>query len=290
MNTAFVVDSTGTLSQDLLDQDNIYELTLSTTFPDGTTYTDTRDDKKTIEFYETMTASKDLPTTSQPSPQQYTEILDDIKAKGYEHVIFILLSSKISGALQSAKVVAEDYADDFHTYFIDSKGTSLLIENLVEQGMTLLDEGLDHQTVCDKLRWVAEQTDIFVVVEDLKNLVKGGRLSKGESLMGNLLRIKPILIIDKNGEVKPYEKVRTLNKALKRMEDIVDEKMKLFDDKAKICFAHANREKKVAKEIEKLQVKYPNTSFRSDFLTVILGTHSGEGAIGVGVIPYASKD
>lgn len=287
MKTAFLVDSTGTLSTDLLNHENVFQVTLSSTFPDGTSYTDTRDDKKTIEFYKKMSASKELPKTSQPEPAQFIEAFDQIKAAGFDNVIVVVLSSQISGTFQTAQMIAQDYEDDFDTYFIDSKGASLVIESIVEQGLTLMDHGLDIETVCEKLRWVADESDIFLMVEDLKNLSKGGRLSKGESLVGNLLNIKPILIIDSEGLVKPYEKVRTTKRALKRLNELIDEKMQKYDNNAKICFAHANEEAKVMKQIEKLQVKYPETIFRADFLSIIIGTHTGEGAVGFGVIPYA---
>lgn len=289
-NTAIVVDSTGSLSNELLNEPYIYQVTLNAVFPDGDVYTDTNSETKSIEFYNRMSSGSDLPKTSQPEPAQFIEVFNDIKKHGYENVIFIHLSSAISGTFQTAQMLAQDYEEDFNSYFIDSKGTSLVMENLVEQALVLLDKNVDLDTITEKLQWVADEAIIYLMVENLNTLAKGGRLSKSESLVGNLLSIKPILIVDERGTIEPFEKVRTSKRALKRMNELLDARMKKYNSNAKIFFAHANNEKKVLKQINKLQVTYPDTMYRVAFLTMIIGAHVGEGAIGTAVVPDVTDE
>lgn len=285
MNTAILVDSTGSLSNELLKEPYIYQVNLSATFSDGDTYTDTNSETKSIEFFNKISTASEIPSTSQPEPAQFIEALDDIKQQGFDNVLFIHLASALSGTFQTARMISKEYENDFNSYFVDSKGSSFVIEDLVEQALVLLDRGLSLDTIVEKLQWVSDNTDIYLMVEDINYLVKGGRLSKGESLLGNLLSIKPILIINDQGKIEPLEKVRTTNRALKHMNSLVDKQMQRFDGKAKIIFAHANREEKVLKQISSLQAKYPETIYRTGFLTVIIGAHVGEGAIGTAVIP-----
>lgn len=289
MNTAIVVDSTGSLSNDLLNEPYIYQVNLNVTFSDGEIYTDSSSETKAKEFFQKLANSKALPKTSQPEPGQFIEVLDDIKQKGYENVLFIHLSSALSGTLQTAKMLAKEYKNDFNSYFVDSTGTSFVIESLVEQALILLERGTAMEDVVEKLEWVAKESDIYLVVEDLSYLVKGGRISKGSSMIGNFLNIKPILLVPEEGNIELFEKVRTTKRALKRMNEVLIEKMEKYDGKAKIAFAHANAEKQVLKQIGKLQTKYPDTMYRSGFLTVIIGAHVGEGAIGCAVIPLVTE-
>lgn len=289
-NTAIVVDSTGSLSNELLKEPYIYQVNLTATFADGTIFTDTNDETKAIEFLNKMNSSSELPKTSQPEPAQFVEVLDDIKKQGYENVLFIHLASAISGTFQTAQMIAKDYADDFNSYFIDSKSSSFVIEDLAEQALVLLDKGVPLNTIVEKLQWAADQADVFLMVENLNNLAKGGRLSKGEALVGNLLSIKPILIINKDGYIEPYEKVRTTNRALKRMNKLIDQQMKRFDSNAKIIFSHANCEKRALKQVKALQATYPDTTYRVGFITMIISAHVGEGALGVSVVPNVTHE
>lgn len=289
MKTAIVVDSTGSLSNDLLNEPYIYQVNLNVTFSDGEIYTDSSSETKAKEFFQKLANSKAIPKTSQPEPGQFIEVLEDIKQKGYENVLFIHLSSALSGTLQTAKMLAKEYENDFNSYFVDSTGTSFVIESLVEQALILLERGTAMEEVVEKLEWVAKESDIYLVVEDLSYLVKGGRISKGSSMIGNFLNIKPILLIPEEGNIELFEKVRTTKRALKRMNEVLIEKMEKYDGKAKIAFAHANAEKQVLKQIGKLQTKYPDTMYRSGFLTVIIGAHVGEGAIGCAVIPLVTE-
>lgn len=289
MKTAIVVDSTGSLSNDLLNEPYIYQVNLNVTFSDGEIYTDSSSETKAKEFFQKLANSKAIPKTSQPEPGQFIEVLEDIKQKGYENVLFIHLSSALSGTLQTAKMLAKEYENDFNSYFVDSTGTSFVIESLVEQALILLERGTAMEEVVEKLEWVAKESDIYLVVEDLSYLVKGGRISKGSSMIGNFLNIKPILLVPEEGNIELFEKVRTTKRALKRMNEVLIEKMEKYDGKAKIAFAHANAEKQVLKQIGKLQTKYPDTMYRSGFLTVIIGAHVGEGAIGCAVIPLVTE-
>jgi len=285
MNTAFIVDSTGSLTDELLNHPDVYQVVLKVTFPDGEVFTDTNDEQLTKKFYNRMVESNTIPTTSQPEPGQYIHIMDELVEKNYDNVLFIHLSSKLSGTMQTAQMIANQYKDKINPYFVDSKGTSFIIENLLLQGQRLIRAGNDLDTVVEKLQWSADRAYIYVMLEDLDNLVKGGRLSKGSALVGGLFNIKPILIIDENGEVKMFEKVRTTKRVYKRYYELIDEAYKKYGGKIDVIFAHGNEKKELEKVLNNVKEKYPELNYRFGFLTPILGTHGGQGAKGMGIVP-----
>jgi len=285
MSTAIIVDSTATLSDELLNHPDVYQVVLKVTFPDGEVFTDTNDERLTKKFYNRMVESDTIPMTSQPEPGQYIKVMDELVKKDYDNVLFIHLSSKLSGTMQTARMVANQYKDKINSYFVDSKGTSFVIENLLLQGQRLLKAGNDLDTTVEKLQWAADRAFIYVMLEDLDNLVKGGRLSKGSALVGGLLNIKPILIIDESGEVKVFEKIRTTKRAYKRYYELIDEAYEKYDGKIDIIFAHGNEENELEKVLNNVKEKYPELNYRFGFLTPILGTHGGQGAKGLGIVP-----
>lgn len=287
LKTAFVVDSTGSLSDKLLDHPDIYQVNLTVSFPDGEEFMDTNDENETKRFYTRMEKSQSLPKTSQPEPGQYIALLDDIVEKNYEHVYFIHLSSKLSGTMQTAQLIAQEYTERIHSHFIDSKGTSYVIENLVIQGLQLTQEGFSPEEIVDKLQWVADHATIYVMVEDLSNLVKGGRLSKGAATLGNVLNVKPILVIDSKGEVNVFKKVRSTKRVYRQWMHLIQEAYEKYSGKISVAFAHGDVLDEILPVKEEVQSHFPDLNYRYGYLTPILGAHGGKGAKGMGIIPIA---
>ena len=288
MKSAILVDSTSTLTDELLNNPDIYQVNLQVTSPDGTVFTDTSDKSNIIEFYNKLQSSDDLPTTSQPEPGQFIEQLTKIKEQGYDQVFFIHLSKELSGTMQTAQMMAKEFEDDFDSCFIDSQSTSVIMKELVEKCLVLLEKGYDADTIVEKLNWVAEETKVFVAIENLENLIKGGRLSRTSGMIGNLLKIKPILLLDKTVEV--YEKVRTSKRMIKRMRELIDEEYERFNGDCDFFFAHGNVEDEILDLMNQVKEKYPEQKYYQDLLTPILGTHGGTGCKGIAVIPHIKLD
>ena len=285
MKTAIITDSTATLSEKLKEHPAVFQVFPSLEFEDGETFTDQPDSISPKEFYRKLTEVDTLPTTAQPSPAQFIDILDTIVAQGYDHVIFIHLSQKFSGTLDTARMIAHDYNDRLKSYFINSKGVSLVMRNMIEQTLRLLDEREDIESIIDDLNWLAEQSTIYLMVEDLDNLVKGGRLGHASAFIGNLMQIKPLLKIGADGSVEMFEKIRTKRRVYKRFIELIEEEMDHFDNNAQLYFAHGDAHDDIMTVIELLKKKYPEQSYTLDTLTPIIGVHGGKGTIGMAVVP-----
>lgn len=287
MKTAIIIDSTAYASKDIVNHPDVYELKMTARFEDGVEFIDSSDPTIQEEFYAKLQESERLPTTSQPSPGKYIELVEEIIEKGYEQLICIHISQPFSGVYQTAKMITKDYADRIDSVVVDSKGTSLVIEYLVIQALEMLAKGLVLQDIYEKLEWVARESTIYLTVADLENVVKGGRLGPNQAKVGNLLKIKPLLFVDENGEVQLLDNIRTDKRINRRLAQIAEEAVKDYPNGIMLGFAHAVDEERMAASIEEVSKAVPNNSYQTATLGPVIGTHTGAGTIGMGTIPIA---
>lgn len=289
MKIAYIVDSTAGITEELLSHPDVYIMNLTVRFANGIIYEDTTDDEKVKKFYRILKEQKELPTTAQPSPGDYYQLLDQLVAKGYEGVIAIHLSSRLSGTYQTANMVMQEYADRLKIAVIDSKAVSVVIENILEQAIELQEKGLSFDELVEQMNWIAEHAHIYMMIEDLSNLVKGGRLSTTNAFLGGLLQIKPLLEFTDEGEVKLFEKIRTEKRVYLRWEELVEEALDNYPAGIHLRFAHADAFEAVSVVQDQMKQKFPQIlSFKIGYLTPVIGVHGGNGVKGIAIIPKAN--
>jgi DegV family protein with EDD domain len=179
-----------------------------------------RDDTEldTSTFLKMLVASKELPTTSAPSPALYTPIFQQAHDQN-ESVLVICPSALVSGTFRSATVVAQDFPDN-DIRIIDSKSIGGGLASLVLQASAWAREGRNaDQIETGIVNLVAREKNYFVV-DTLEFLYKGGRIGGAKALFGSVLQVKPILKLQ-NGQAEPVESQRTQKKALARLVEIV---------------------------------------------------------------------
>lgn len=289
MKTALVVDSSASINDELRENPDVYVVNLSVNFPNGKTYIDTTDEEKNVEFYELLESSEDIPTTSQPTGAEYIKILDEIVDKEYDQVIMILLSSAISGTYATGVSIAKAYEDKLDIRVVDSKGTSFLIENMLQQALEMLDRDYNLDKIEEKLNWVADNSIIYASIENLTHIVKGGRISGITGSLGNMLSVKPILYFN-DGKVEIYKAVRTNKRVYKTFANLVDEAIEAADYDIDIAFAHGNCEEDILEIKQMVEEKHTHLDYRIGFLTIMLATHGGPGTKGMGIIARAPLD
>lgn len=164
------------------------------------------------DFYKLLISSKDFPKTSQPSPQDFAEIFEDVKAKGDE-IICILLSSALSGTCQSAHL-AKDMVDYDGIHIIDSLAATAMIKFMGNHAAKLVKEGLSAQEIVQKIEAMKGKIKVVAGLDTLEYLCKGGRLSKASATIGELANLKPIITVTEEGKVSVIGKCLGKNKAL----------------------------------------------------------------------------
>ncbi|MBT9776531.1 DegV family EDD domain-containing protein [Clostridium sp. MCC353] len=166
-------------------------------------------------FYEILEEGGELPTTSQPSPDAFVEIFDEIKAAGDEAVV-MTISSELSGTYQSACIAKEICGYD-KIYVIDSKLVTLSLQLLVRRAMELREEGKNGKEIAGLLESDKKNFSFYGVIGDLSFLERGGRLPKSGAVVGSMLNLKPIIKIKEDGKIKLVGVARGLNGAFSKI-------------------------------------------------------------------------
>lgn len=280
MKLAVITDSSAFLSDSLRGNDHLFVLDIPVVIA-GETYVEGKN-LTASEFYEKMAASDDLPKTSQPSVAELEETLTRLASEDYTHVLGLFLSSGISGFYQNIQYIKDEFPD-LKIAFPDSKITSAPLGLMVENALTWAAEGQDFEEILLKIQRQIDGTSAFIVVDNLNHLVKGGRLSNGAAILGNLLSIKPILYFNDAGVIEVFEKIRTEKKAIKRLIEVVEEKT--ASASYQIIVIHGNAEEKA----ESLRQQLIEAGIADDISLAtfgsVIGTHLGEGSVALAYIP-----
>lgn len=268
-----VTDSTTDLSPDIIEELNIHVVPLTVTL-NGETYRD-KIDIASAEFIEKMEAASELPKTSQPAVGQFVELYDKLGEDGSQ-VLSIHMTSGMSGTHASAASAAK--MTSTHVEVIDS---TFMAGALGFQVVAAAEMAQSNQYTMDEIvarvNEVREHSHLYVVVQTLENLVKGGRIGKATGLIGSLLNIKPIASLA-NGVYTPVAKVRSQSQIIKTLtkyfqEDVAGKAVK------GVVISHANAVE-LANSLKDSIYKisgYENIQIQET--TAVISTHTGAGAI-----------
>lgn len=275
MKIAIVTDSTAYLPPATLKEYNIYTTSLNVVFEDEAFKEGI--DLSTEAFYEKVRDSKELPTTSQPAIGEMIQLYEEL-SKDYDTVISIHLSEKFSGTFRAAQT-ANELVEGIEVYAVDS-GISTMAQGFqVVEAAKMAREGKSVEAIIQRLELMRENTRAYFMVADLSHLQRGGRLSGAQALVGSLLNIKPVLHITE-GLILPFEKIRSKKKALKRLLNLLDEDTQNKSVK-EVVFIHANNEEG-AQELKQIyEEKYPHIKTHLSYFGPVIGTHLGEGSLGI---------
>ncbi len=279
MKLAVVTDSTAFLSEDALKNPNLFVIPIPVIL-DGKLYNEGID-IEADQYYDLLKNSQEFPTTSQPALGEALMLYEEIGKKGYDTIISIHLSSGISGFVANLNSI-KDSVLGVNIIPYDSKITSMPMGNMVETILKMNAKGCTLEEMLDQLNQIRENTNAYMIVEDLNNLVRGGRLTNGAALVAGLLKIKPVLTFD-DGKIMLFEKIRSSKKAFARAEDVIGQRMREINQPVKLYVIHANSLAVAQEEKQKLQEKYPNATVEIGHFGPVIGTHLGEKAIGLAI-------
>ncbi len=275
MKTAVVTDSTAYIPKDIRDKWNIHMIPLNVIF--GNEVYQEEIDITWSQFYEEV-QTKELPTTSQPPIGHFVELFESL-SKDYDAVICVHLSSGISGTFQGA-VTASTMVEGIAVYPFDSEISCTVQGFYAIEAAKLASRGEDVASIMARLADMKQTSRAYFMVDDLSHLHRGGRLSSAQAFIGSILQIKPLLHFD-NKVIVPFEKIRTRKKAMKRMVDLLGEDVPSGSEYQAVII-HANREEEAKEWRRELAAMYPNVEFSIGYFGAVIGTHLGEGAMGLG--------
>lgn len=234
------------------------------------------------EFYQKLLASDKLPTTSQTPPGVMYDKLSEA-AKEYDTVIYFTLSSKASGQYNNARFNAEQIMEenpDADIRIVDTMNFSVFIGETVILCRKLLNDGVSVDDAISQSMKFMDNHDAYVLVDDLKFLEMGGRITKTAAIVGGLLDIKPVLGI-REGLVAPLEKLRGKKKMYKKLMELIRENPEFDEASGEFYIVDSNSDYGDAMiEAIKEEFGVEGVVRRYEFGPII-GTHIGNGAVGV---------
>ena len=236
------------------------------------------------EFYQKLESSKNLPTTSTPSPEDYLLHYEEAKKAG-DDVIVITLASALSGTYQCANL-AKDMANYSRIFIIDSEQATISQAMLVRYAIKLRDEGKTAEEIVNYLNDIKDRVVILAMVDTLEYLHKGGRLSKSLAIAGNVLKLKPIISLDK-GSVSLIGKAHGINASIKTILKLIDDYD--IDLSEQIIFGYTADPTQGILFKERVDIKYKLKDTRLYPIGTVIGTHAGPGAFAIAFISKNKK-
>ncbi|MDT3394048.1 MAG: DegV family protein [Bacillota bacterium] len=288
MKIAVVTDSTAYLTEQQVKDHHLFVVPIPVIL-DGQVY-DEGVDITTEEFYQKLKTSETFPSTSQPPLGEMLKLYEDLGNEGYDAVISIHLASTISGFVTTLKNAASTI-DNIQVVPYDSGITVMLMGYLaMEAARMARDPEVTVDQIIARLDDLKSTMDECFIVNDLQNLVRGGRLSNASAFIGSMLKIKPLLTFDADtNKITAFEKVRSLKKAYARAEQIFAETAERLDYPLRALIIHANDEPAAIAWRDKLQANYPDLPIDISYFGPVIGTHLGEKAIALAWIKDFDK-
>jgi DegV family protein with EDD domain len=239
-------------------------------------------DLTTEEFLARLTASTQLPRTSQPSIGDFQEVYQRL-ARETNRIVSIHLSAKFSGTVETARLAADSLRDHCRIEVIDSRSVSMGLGMAVLAAARAAGEGADLEEVAEAARSVSGRLGVAVALETLEYLKRGGRIGRAEAFLGSLLHVRPIVTI-RDGETYPLSRARTRARALAQVYELAMS----HPDIEEVAVMHASSPQEAESLAGRVRAEHPQVPVHVGRLGPAISVHGGPGIIGMAVL-HAEK-
>ena len=275
-NIAILTDSTANLPMEWAKRHAIRVIPLKI-HSGGETYLDGID-LTTDEFYKQLCASKSLPTTSQPSIQDFLESFNSLADEGATGIVAPLISSGISGTVDSAQAAARLFTR-VPVEIIDTHITSVGLVMIVHAAAQAAQQGASLQDVRQTVEKVITRLQVFFAVDTLEYLHRGGRINGASRYFGTALDIKPILSFNSEGKIDALDRVRTKKKALQRLIALAEQQAN--GHLVHVGIVHSNAPQAAQDFKGEVEKRLDCSEIFAVEFSPVIGVHVGPGTIGI---------
>lgn len=271
---AIVVDSTAYLPPEVVDQYNLHVVPLLVNWEDQSLRDNV--DIKPNDFYARLKTAKTMPTTSQPSPGDF-KVAFEKAAETAEAIVCLTISQPLSGTYASA-IAAQPMVEGVPIEVVDSRSTTMGLGFMALAAVRAAANGADYKEAADAARVLIPKMRVVFVVDTLEFLHRGGRIGGASRYIGTMLSIKPILHLH-DGKIEPLERVRTKNKAVAQMLQIMSNET--AGKKTHAAVIHAAAPAEADQIFARVQGQIAPESLYLSEISPVIGTHTGPGAVSV---------
>ena len=235
------------------------------------------------QFYQRLKDNADI-ATSQPTPDSILKMWDKL-LKEYDQIIHIPMSSGLSGSCSTAMMLAGEDEYEGKVFVVDNRRISVTQYQSVKDAQMLAAMGMDGTQIKKRLEETAADSVIFITVDTLKYLKKGGRITPAAAALGTLLKIKPVLII-LGEKLDSFAKARTMKQAKTRMMNAIQKELdgRLHDSECRNChlaIAHTDNEEAALEFKKEVEERFPNADVYMAPLSLSIACHIGPGSLAV---------
>lgn len=235
------------------------------------------------QFYELLSHSPVLPTTSQPSPVDFLEVYKRLNEEPDVQIISIHISSDLSGTYQSAVLAKSLLNEKADVTTIDSRTTSYGMGGIVVAAAEAAKQGKSKEECITLIQSLMDRSKLYFLVDTLEYLQRGGRIGKVAALLGSLLKIKPILSVEE-GEAVSVDKVRGNKAAVLRIIELFKQR-EMAASKVKVMIAHANAPEAASELGALMEANFQIKVISYTVLGPVIGTHVGPGTVAAFMFP-----
>ena len=277
MKLAIVTDSVSDISPKIAKELKIKVVPLTVIF--GTDQFLDGVELSNSEFFQKLETDPNHPSTSQPSPEAFVKTYEKLLKEGYE-ILSVHVSAKLSGTINSAEQAIKSL--DTNKIKIVDTGTASMAQGLVAMSAARAAKSAKSlDELADMAETTAKKTNVYVAMDTMEFLKRGGRIGKARAMLGSILNIKPIITTD-NGEIVPHSRARTIKKAISSMINDMGDK----DQIVEVAVLHSTTPdlaKDVLTQIDAQNLNNPGTITE---IGPVVGTHAGPGCL---AIAYTTK-
>ena len=233
------------------------------------------------QFYQRLKDNSDI-STSQPTPDSIMKLWDEL-LKEYDQIVHIPMSAGLSGSCATAMMLAGEDEYEGNVFVVDNHRISVTQYQSVKDAMMLADMGMDGAQIKKRLEETVADSVIFVTVDTLKYLKKGGRITPAAAALGTLLRIKPVLII-LGEKLDSFAKARTMKQAKTLMMNAIQKELdeRLHDSECKdyhLAIAHSDNEEAALEFKKEVEERFPDADIYLAPLSLSIACHIGPGSL-----------
>jgi len=289
MKVAVVTDGNSSFTQKEAEEYGIFCMNMPVII-DGENYL--QDVNLTSDmFFDALAQGRDV-TTSQPAPGEVMDLWEKVLDKGYDQLVYIPMSSGLSESCNTAKMLAEDY--DGKVEVADNHRISGTQTQSVFDAIAMADAGFDAKYIRTRLEETAYDASIYIAVDTLEYLKKGGRVTPAGAALGSALGIKPVLTIQ-GGKLDAFAKVRGMNKCEKKIIEAMKkdletrfkgmgaDELMMFTAGTMMTEEECNRWNEIAMS------EFPGFEIKYYPLSLSIGAHIGPGSLALGVSKKVNK-
>ena len=229
-------------------------------------------------FYAKLASSSIHPTTSQPTPEQFTRAYTPLLENPADQIVSLHISGKLSGTLQSAHIARQELdADRIH--LVDTETVSAGLQFIVTAATEDVAGGADAATVAQRAQDRRSKVTIYVLLDTLTYLQRGGRIGRAQALIGSLLGVKPLLTV-KEGEVGPQARVRSRRQGVEMIGELLQERLPL----RRVAAFHCGAPELLPVLEKRLRAALPGVEIVTGQVGPVVGVYTGPGGLGIAAL------